>query len=436
MTVFDDGSGPALYVGGTIGGSGATILNNIGRWDGSIWEALPGPEGVGVNSRVHAMAGFDDGTGPALYAGGVFMEAGVGFGQPGGLLVERIAKWDGSEWSALEGPSHAGVRICTGPRCLVEVLALAVYDDGSGPALYVAGNFTRAGGIITNHIARWDGEEWSPLISPSGSPDDNGVNARVTALAVHDDGSGPALYVGGDFTTAGGQPANHIARWTPDGWSPVDPFGVGLDGAPNTLAVFDFGEGPQLFAGGEISEAQFEPVYNIARWDGREWWSLEDPIGREFQGEVFDLAIYDDGAGPELYASGRILRTGNRTLNYIGRWLGLGNGWTGLDGPADIGLSDAAAALGVYDDGRGPGLYAGGQYEMAGGVEVGNIARWSCEVRCRADFDGDGDLTLFDFLAFQNAFAGGDLSADFDGDGQLTFFDFLTFQNEFAAGCP
>jgi hypothetical protein len=54
---------------------------------------------------------------------------------------------------------------------------------------------------------------------------------------------------------------------------------------------------------------------------------------------------------------------------------------------------------------------------------------------CRVDLDGDGSLTLFDFLAFQNAFDMGDLLADFDGDGALTLFDFLAFQNEFAAGC-
>lgn len=54
---------------------------------------------------------------------------------------------------------------------------------------------------------------------------------------------------------------------------------------------------------------------------------------------------------------------------------------------------------------------------------------------CRADLDGDGSLTIFDFLAFQNAFDAGDPVADFDGDGSLTIFDFLAFQNEFDAGC-
>lgn len=54
---------------------------------------------------------------------------------------------------------------------------------------------------------------------------------------------------------------------------------------------------------------------------------------------------------------------------------------------------------------------------------------------CRADLDGDGSLTIFDFLAFQNLFDSGDPLADFDGDGDLTIFDFLAFQNEFDVGC-
>ncbi|MFI4916017.1 MAG: DUF4394 domain-containing protein [Phycisphaerales bacterium JB060] len=53
----------------------------------------------------------------------------------------------------------------------------------------------------------------------------------------------------------------------------------------------------------------------------------------------------------------------------------------------------------------------------------------------RADIDMDGELTLFDFLAYQNLFDAGDDRADFDGDGSLTLFDFLAFQNEFDMGC-
>jgi hypothetical protein len=49
------------------------------------------------------------------------------------------------------------------------------------------------------------------------------------------------------------------------------------------------------------------------------------------------------------------------------------------------------------------------------------------------DIATDGDLLLVQSLLFT---AGGDeCRADLDGDGSLTIFDFLAFQNEFDAGC-
>ena len=75
--------------------------------------------------------------------------------------------------------------------------------------------------------------------------------------------------------------------------------------------------------------------------------------------------------------------------------------------------------------------------EIAAGAEAdfnGDGIPDSCQ--CLADLDSDGNLTLFDFLVFQNLFDSGDLSVDFDGDGELTLFDFLAFQNLFDAGCP
>ncbi|NRA57013.1 MAG: hypothetical protein HRU13_02700 [Phycisphaerales bacterium] len=87
-----------------------------------------------------------------------------------------------------------------------------------------------------------------------------------------------------------------------------------------------------------------------------------------------------------------------------------------------------------------PGVGDAGQYYytcrvtghrgMTGSIIV------TVEADCRADLDGDGALTIFDFLEYQNLFDAGDPLADFDGDGSLTIFDFLAFQNEFDAGCP
>lgn len=54
---------------------------------------------------------------------------------------------------------------------------------------------------------------------------------------------------------------------------------------------------------------------------------------------------------------------------------------------------------------------------------------------CRADFNDDQVLDIFDFLEFQNAFAMQDPRADFDGNTEFDIFDFLAFQTAYAVGC-
>ena len=56
-------------------------------------------------------------------------------------------------------------------------------------------------------------------------------------------------------------------------------------------------------------------------------------------------------------------------------------------------------------------------------------------VCCIADFNGDGALDILDFVAFQNAFVGGEPSADCDESGTLNILDFVCFQGLFVAGC-
>src|SRR5262245_13166169 len=66
---------------------------------------------------------------------------------------------------------------------------------GYGSNIYVGGYFLSAGGTPANSIARWNGSSWSTL--GSGLEGVNGVHA----LAV----SGGDVYAGGEFTTAGGK---------------------------------------------------------------------------------------------------------------------------------------------------------------------------------------------------------------------------------------
>ncbi len=347
LTVFDDGlgGGPALYAAGFFTEAGGAPVNNIAKWNGTSWSAV----GSGIVGGGLALTVFDDGLGggPALYAGGDFTTA-------GGVAANRIAKWNGTIWSALGTGMDDTVR------------ALTVFDDGlgGGSALYAGGAFTTADGVPANRIAKWNGTNWSSL--------GTGMEAPVFALTVFDDGlgGGPALDAGGDFTTAGGASVNFIAKWNGTNWST---FGTGMDCCGvRALTVFDdgLGGGPALYAGGFFIQAGGVTLNYIAKWSGTSWSAL----GTGMNSAVDALTVFDDGGGggPALYAGGPFTTAGGVPANRIAKWDG--TNWSALG----TGMDNWVQALTVFDDGGGggPALYAGGFFTTAGGVPANRIAKW------------------------------------------------------------
>jgi hypothetical protein len=590
LAVHDDGSGPALYAGGAFTTQGGTlIVNHIARWDGSNWGRLQGSSGIGFNNMVMALASFDDGGGPALYAGGRFTTA-------GGISASRAAKWHHGAWSPVgslgligsgasvesievfddgHGPalcfgglfdaadntpvSHAarwnsdgwsdiaakGVTI--GGAVQGDVRALGVHDDGHGPALFAVGAFTRVGESNFNHLARfkdglwselpgphqpplippyfppyyasiaklstgpaagvyigwewffgrwdgtqlttdglplmymdmpgvhamlefddgngpalfiggnvssatfgissigrWDGTTFSPLLSPNGQGLSGGFDSpRVRAMAIYDDGSGPALYVAGNFLTAGGVTANRIARWDGAQWSVLSgPNGTGVNNQVNALAVFDDGTGPMLYVGGVFQTAGGLTARFVARWNGSAWSALPvAPTGISLP--VTSLKTYDDGTGNALYVGGRFGLIDGQTYNRIARWDG--QTWTALDGPGGIGVDGPSpqftevSAFAAWNDGHGPALVIGGNFDTAGGRSAPYLAMWRGrpnDPTCIADLNGDGVLDFFDVQLFLGLYAAQDAAADINGDGAIDFFDVQVFLAVYSGGCP
>jgi hypothetical protein len=271
LTVFDDGlgGGPALYAGGLFTTAGGVTANRIARWNGTSWSGLGTGSANGVGSTVRALTVFDDGLGggEALYAGGDFTSAAGGTVQ-----ANRIARWNGASWSSLGTGAANGVGGVSSPT----VRALTVFDDGSGggEALYAGGDFTSAAGgtVQANRIARWNGTSWSSL----GTGSANGVNDLVRALTVFDDGlgGGKALYAGGRFTSAGGLSTSRIARWDGAGWSAFasgmalsgSPFSSGMLPEVDVLVSFPEGFLPRLFVGGNFTSAGGVASIGIAKW--------------------------------------------------------------------------------------------------------------------------------------------------------------------------
>jgi len=338
LAVFDGGKGPELVVSANTTAFGPLQAKGFGSWNGTRWAPL----GSAPGKVVEALRGFDDGTGPALYAGGEFESIGT-------APARGFAKWDGTTWSEVGG----GI---TGT--LADVVAMAEFDDGSGRALYVAGQFSTIGGVSAPNIARWDGTSWSSV--------GGGISHYVMDLAVYDDGTGPALYACGDFTAAGGVPASDIAKWDGTSWSAL---GTGLPaGRADTLAVYDDGTGPALYLGGSFPSVGGTPAHDLARWDGTSW----SDVGGGTDKTVHDLAVYDDGRGPALYAGGSFTQAGGIPASEVARWDG--TSWE----PVGIGFTKyPVLSLTAFDDGSGPALFAGGAFSFAfgGGVTQG-VARW------------------------------------------------------------
>ncbi len=268
-------SGGTLYAGGDFTTAGGSPANYVAQWNGNSWSAL----GSGMNSYVHALAV----SGSTLYAGGQFTSA-------GGNSANNIAQWNGTSWSAL------------GSGMNNSVFALAV----SGGTLYAGGYFTNAGGSAANYIAQWNGTSWSALGS--------GMNNSVFALAV----SGGTLYAGGYFTNAGVSAANYIAQWNGSSWSAL---GSGMSGGDlhglyvDALAV----SGGTLYAGGDFTTAGGSPANYIAQWNGSSWSALGSGIsGGGFDGKgpwVEALAV----SGNDLYAGGDFTAAGGKLSYYLAR---------------------------------------------------------------------------------------------------------------------
>ncbi|OAB62529.1 hypothetical protein AY599_17115 [Leptolyngbya valderiana BDU 20041] len=429
-----------------------------GQWQPLV-DGLAGGFPTAGGNRISEMVVFDAGDGPMLYVAGNF-EAII---DPvhGEVRAVSFARLNGERWEPLPGldapdlePDGRGI-------------TLEVWDDGTGEALYVGGQFSRLAGLEANGIARWDGRAWSPL--------GDGLLAKVIDIQPHDFGSGERLVAGGDFfDPITFRPIAGVRVWDGSGWSPVGDNGPS-DGTVYKLASYagelfasgtyirlgeDLGGGIARFDGDawsvpagpgqEVRSQEFWPLEvaqwegrsvllaggrfailqddniiagHLAQWDGTRWSAIIDDDRRISQ--VLDVTVFDDGRGESLFVAG----------NRITDSSGVGVVRDGVLRPMQPGIRDSGWDLFVFDDGSGPALLLGGGFRsFSGGPSY--LVRWQPGERCDLDLTGDCVADIYDYVELQNLFAAGDPAADIDGDGALTIFDFLAYQTAFEAGCP
>lgn len=412
-------SGNEIFISGSFSSLGGQPVSYNARWDGATWQPLPGltnqsfwaltaHAGQLYGSGYFTSIGGTSATNLARWDGTNWWPVGGGFDEPpdslisasngllaigsfkliGNTAVDCVARWDGAQWQPVgldtwagnESPIHA---------CLA--------DDSR---LFAVGYFSSVQGQRAGHAAHWSGTEWLPVVVSNSLAITDGFLSVFSLAAdaeslfaggVYSEPFGPAgravwqlksnawaklgsdfksdgspvswsltvhagqLYVGGNFTNAGGATARNLARWDGTQWNPV---GAGADGEVRAMSS----DGTNLFVGGDFANAGTTAAARVARWDGANWSAL----GSGMIGAVNALA-WADGA---LYAGGTFTNAGGLSANRIAvwkndQWLPLGDG---VAGPTGV----TVQAI-VVD---GTNVYVGGRFTTVGGVPANNIARW------------------------------------------------------------
>lgn len=351
MTTADLGSGPMLFVAGSFTSIGGIPANNIAAWDGQTWRALGsgvsgGPQGLFPS--VFTMKAWDNGSGPQLFVGGRFLSA-------GGLLAGCISRWNGTSWASM----GSGVNIETS-----WIEALEVYDDGTGPALYAAGAFGAISGVNAQYIARWKSAGWS-------SVGGNAIGNGSYALAVHDDGTGQKLYIGGVFENAGPEAACAIASWDGTAWRRVGtaddaenlPWGV------YALKSVQVGSESRLYMGGVLTTSAGQLVSGVGYWTGKDWMQVGEGIFG-----VRELEVFSDESGPTIHAIGEVLPA-PQGVPELGVYRWNGATWEGLQPRV------TPYAIQTFDLGEGAELIIGGGFTTPIGspLVLNGLARWDGE---------------------------------------------------------
>jgi hypothetical protein len=337
-------SGSDLYVGGNFKDVGRNNANDyVTRQSGTSFVPIGSKTVEPLNGEVETVVI----SGTDVYVGGNFTNAG---NTPG---ADYIAKWDGTQWSAL----LSGTAGLTGT---VHAIAL------QGNDVYVGGKFENAGNNDdADFLARWDGSKWTGLLSGT-----TGVISTVYTIAF----SGTSqLFVGGAFTSTTPVSLTHIAKanivtttgtvTTPVTWSGLV---SGTDGIITDTVYTIAISGTDVFVGGEFQNAGGTTGINyIARWDGNIWNAVGslNAIGNT----VRAIAL----SGNDVYVGGNFIGAGGSGgPNYLARWNG--STWSPVGSPTAINAQVRAIALSGND------VYVGGNFTGAGGAGGANyVARWN-----------------------------------------------------------
>jgi hypothetical protein len=344
------------YVGGDFEAVGNVLANNIAKWNGTNWSAL----GSGVSNSINGLA-VDN-------VGNVYATDGY----------DRLLEWQGTNWSVLYHQTNgSGANVSPlGP----------LYCNNNGQLF----------GNTSKGMALWTGGSWSVL-------QHNNQATGGQIFAITSDGVGN-LYVGGSISLAGGNLVTNLAMWDGTQWHNIGYTNLAVvqslavDNLNNLYVGSDFGNNSGV-ASGSIA------VYGSGRW------TFLPPILSPGFGNIASLICDHSG---NLYAGGIFANAGGVAANQVAKWNG--TAWSNLGSGVRTNESSYVQSLTIDTAGT---LYAGGIFTGAGEVVANNIAKWdgsewaSLPSATGSTFNDGVSAVAFD--KYGNLYAGGTFSTAGDG---------------------
>jgi hypothetical protein len=395
---FDDGTGNTVY-------TTRTNPPSVYRWAGAGWQALP-TTGLPAQTVTISPRVFDDGSGPALY---LLMRVSLS------PQITAAFKWNGAKWMQMPTSFYT-----------LQVEPFDSGDVGEGSHIYgrAWSNFGTPG------LYRWSGASWD-LIATMDYRDILGLFTF-----------GGDLYMVGSFFNVAGVPNQGVVRWDGQQWYSI-PGVMGRAIGGWASVEFDDGTGPAVFLTSLILDPvgwnpQFYP--GLFKFDGQQFTAVgythpPPPLQGSW---VLDLKVFDDGRGPAIYIGGGFPQFGMGSnivaCNGIVRW----HPQTGFE-PLGVGGSNTAF-IGEVQAPFGRSLFVGQEFpgSYGGGFARGS-ALWvpcpNCYSNCD-DSEIQPRLNIADFTCFLQKYARLDPYANCNVDATIDIADFQCFLQKFAAGCP
>ena len=327
---ISDGSG-GRYIGGNFSYVQGQAHSNLAHLDaaGNVTAWNPGPIGGDV------LAIARDSSNPGvLYVSGYFSQ--VNGAQRSGLAALDVATGAVTAWA----PSAAGV--------------LALFARNG--VIYVGGSFNTVAGQTRNRLAALDAA--GTLLS--WNPDVNGVIYTIAPFVSPLNGA-LTLYVGGQFTSIGGQARYSIAAvggssgaptsWSPNGDHAVEAIALALDRRGFLASVYAGGTFDQIGAQPRLHLAQL----NASTGAATAWDPAPDGVVKSL---VFDgSTVYVGGAFGSIGGAPR------RFLAAVDPATGAATAWN----------PDPNNVVRTVDV-VGGAVFAGGDFTSLGGVQRSNVA--------------------------------------------------------------